>query len=367
MRLTILALSLAAALACTIPAARAQGAAPAVPVSLGTVEIRDVPIFAEGIGTVQPYQTVLVRARVDGTLDRILFTEGQTVQPGDVLAVIDPRPYQALLDQAVAKKASDMAALANARKDLLRFSALAQRDFASRQSVDTQDMAVTQAQAATQADDAAIATARLNLEFTTIRAPFEGRVGLRQVDPGNLIHANDANGIVTINQLHPITVLFTLPQDTLPAVHAAIAAAGSPLRVFAYAADGKQRLSEGTLLTTDNAIDTTTGTIKLKATFPNTDDTLWPGQFVNVHLQLRVQPKAVAIPSAAVMRGVNGLYTYVVQPPDNVAKVALLQTGQDDGQWAIVTAGLQGGETVVTGGQSRLADGLHVAAAKTGG
>jgi multidrug efflux system membrane fusion protein len=221
-------------------------------------------------------------------------------------------------------------------------------------------MTVAQSFASTQADDAAIATAKLNLDFTTIAAPIQGRVGLRQVDPGNLIHANDANGIVTINQLHPISVIFTLPQDSLPAVQQA-SAGGAPLRTLAFSSDDKQQLSEGTLLTTDNAIDTTTGTIKLKATFPNTDDKLWPGQFVNMHLQLRVQPNAVAVPSTAVMRGVNGLYTYVVQP-DNVAKVVQVQTGQDDGLWAIVTAGLKGGETVVTGGQSRLADGMHVAA-----
>jgi membrane fusion protein, multidrug efflux system len=339
--------------------ARAQSAAPAIPVSVGKAEIRDVPIFTNGIGTVQPFQAVLLRARVDGTLDKVMFTEGQSVKPGDVLAIIDPRPYQALLDQAIAKKASDTAALANARRDLIRFSALAQKDFASRQSVDTQDSAVAQALASTQADDAAIATAKLNLDFTSIASPIEGRVGLRQVDPGNLIHANDANGIVTINQLHPISVIFTLPQDSLPDVQQA-AAGGAPLRTLAFSSDNKQQLSEGTLLTTDNAIDTTTGMIKLKATFPNADNKLWPGQFVNMHLQLRVQPNAVVVPAPAVMRGVNGLYTYVVGP-DNVAKVVPLETGQDDGKWVIVTAGLKGNETLVTGGQSRLADGMHVA------
>jgi membrane fusion protein, multidrug efflux system len=355
-------MGLAAALALIAQSqiAQAQSAPAAVPVSLAKVEIKDVPIFTTGIGTVQPFQSVLIRARVDGTLDKILFTEGQSVKPGDVLAIIDPRPYKALLDQAVAKKTSDMASLGNAQRDLVRFSALAQKDFASRQSVDTQTMTVAQALASTQADDAAIATAKLNLDFTTIAAPIQGQVGLRQVDPGNLIHATDASGIVTINQLHPISVIFTLPQDSLPAVQQASATAGAPLRTLAFSSDDKQALSEGTLLTTDNAIDTTTGTIKLKATFPNNDNKLWPGQFVNVHLQLRVQPHAVTVPSAAVLRGVDGLYTYVVGP-DNVANIVQLQTGQDDGHSMIVTAGLKGGETVVTGGQSRLAAGMHVA------
>ncbi|MEJ1978805.1 MAG: efflux RND transporter periplasmic adaptor subunit [Acetobacteraceae bacterium] len=219
-----------------------------MPVSLGKAEIKDVPIFTNGIGTVQPFQSVLIRARVDGTLDQILFTEGQSVKPGDLLAVIDPRPYQALLDQALAKKAADIAALANTKRDLSRFSDLAKNDFASRQSVDTQNMAVSQALATTQGDDAAIATAKLNLEFTSIKAPIEGRVGLRQVDKGNLIHANDATGIVTINQLHPISVLFTLPQDSLPPVQQA-SAGDTPLRVLAFNSDNKQQLSEGTLLT----------------------------------------------------------------------------------------------------------------------
>ena len=288
----------------------------------------------------QPLQSVLIRARVDGTIDRIAFTEGQEVHQGDLLLVIDPRPYQAAYDQAAAKKAADVAQLGNYKRDLGRYSELARSDFASRQSVDTQAASVNQGTASVQADDASITMAKLNLDFTRVTAPISGRIGLRLVDEGNLVHASDAAGLVTINQVHPIAAVFTLPQDQLPTVQDAIHA-GRPLPALAYSSDGKTKLSQGTLLTLDNAIDTTTGTIKLKATFANADDRLWPGQFVNIHLQLRVQPDAVVVPDAAVMHGVNGLYVYIVKP-DNTAAVQPIEVGQDDGTLTVITTGCRG-------------------------
>ena len=361
-----LAMLAAAALAiATIPPASAQQAG--VPVSAEPAKRQNVPIFVRGIGTVQALQSVLVRARVDGTIDKIAFKEGQDVKPGDVLATIDPRPYQATLDQAMAKKAADIAMLGNAKRDLARYSDLARNDFASKQSVDTQQASVLQSTATTQADDAAIAAAKLNLDFTRITSPIDGRVGIRMVDAGNLVHASDAGGIVSINQVHPISALFTLPQDLFPTVQDAIRSAGATsLSVQAYTGDDKRKLGDGTLVTVDNAIDTSTGTIRLKATFPNDDDRLWPGQFVDIHLQLGVATNAVTVPSPAVQHGVNGLYVYTVQN-GNTAKLVQVSVGQDDGQTTIVTKGLSGGEIVVIGGQSRLTDGTKVAAAAQSG
>ena len=354
------------AITATILAQPAAAQQAPVPVSVGKASRADVPVFKRGIGTVDPFQSVLVRARVDGTIDQIAFTEGQTVKRGDLLTVVDPRPYQAVYDQAVAKKASDVAQLGNAKKDLARYADLARSDFASRQSVDTQSSSVSQYTANIEADDAAIAAAKLNLDFTRIVAPIEGRIGLRLVDPGNIVHANDSTGIVVINQIHPITVLFTLPQDEFPVVQDAMLASGAtPLKVTAYTGDEKRLLGVGTLLTVDNAIDTSTGTIKLKAVFPNADDRLWPGQFVNAHLQMTVAHDAITVPSAAIQRGVNGLYVYVVKANDVVA-VQSVDMGQDDGATAIVTKGLSDGDLVVTAGQSRLTAGTRVAYTSSG-
>lgn len=338
--------------------------APSVPVSVATAERQDVPIFLRGIGSVQALQTVLVRARVDGTINRLAFTEGQDVKPGDLLAEIDPRPYAATLEQAVAKKSADMAQLANYKRDLARYTDLAKNEFASRQSVDTQSASVLQSSANVQADDAAIAAAKLNLDFTRITSPIEGRVGLRMVDTGNLVHANDAGGIVTVNQLHPIAAIFTLPQDQLPSVQDAMRATpGAALKVEAYSSDDQRILGEGVLVTVDNAIDTSTGTIRLKAQFPNLDDRLWPGQFINAHLQLSVSHGSITVPSAAVQHGVNGLYVFIVKPGDTAAVVPVT-IGQDDGKMTVITSGLTGGETVVTAGHSRLTDGTKVASNK---
>jgi multidrug efflux system membrane fusion protein len=353
---------LLAALACAAPMlASAALAQEAVPVTAATVERRDVPVIAEGIGTVQALQTVLVRARVDGTLDRVLFTEGQEVKQGDALAEIDPRPYQEILNQAVAKRAADQANLNTAQGDLQRYSSLAQKEFASRQQLDQQRGSVGQLEAAVRGDDAAIAAANLNLSFTRIAAPFSGRVGLRMVDPGNLIQsAASGQGIVTLAQTKPIAVLYTLPQDKLPAIRAAQGRGEIP--VAAYSGDGKTRLDEGTLLAIDAQIDPATGTIRLKATFPNAQEHLWPGQFVRIRTRLDTLHGAVTVPSAAVQHGPNGLYAYLIGP-DGKAKLQPIEVAQDQEGVAVVSKGLDRGEQVVVAGQSRLADGMAVTVA----
>lgn len=348
---------LLAMLVAAAPSARAQRPAMAVPVTTVKAQRQDVPVWLRGLGTVQAENTVIVRARVDGTLDRFPVTEGQMVARGTVLAVIDPRPYQAALDQAVAKKAQDEAQLSNAKLDLQRYASLAKQDFASRQQVDTQLALVNQYSAALKGDDAAIESAQLNLSFCYITAPFDGRIGLRQVDPGNLVHATDPGGIVTITQVHPITVVFTLPQADLPPILAAMAQ--HKLTVAATSKDA--RLAQGTLLTPDNAIDTTTGTIRLKAVFPNQDDRLWPGQFVDAELLLHTDAGAVTVPTRAVQHGQNGLYVYVVRPDSTVQRQMV--EAEDRGKVMVITKGLNAGDTVVLNGQSRLENGMHVTAA----
>lgn len=342
------------------PRAEVLGGA-AIPVTVVMPVREDVPVLARAIGTVQAFQSVVVRARVDGTLDKVLFTEGQQVKPGEVLARLDPRPYQAALDQAVAKRAADEAMLANARGDLVRYADLAQSQVASRQRLELQRANVAQAEANVHGGDASIAAAQLNLDFTRITAPIEGRVGLRQIDPGNYIRAADpaSTGIVTIAQIHPIALIYTLPQDALPEVQKAMRQ--GKLQVLAYGSDDRTKLSEGELLTIDSAIDASTGTIKLKAVFANTDDNLWPGQFVNVRTQLSIRHGALTVPSAAVQRGPNGLYVFLVKP-DSTAALQPIDVDQDDGQTAVVAKGLSGGERVVLAGQSRLSIGAKVLA-----
>lgn len=318
-------------------------------------------MLARAIGTVQAFQSVVVRARVDGTLDQVMFTEGQTVKPGDVLAQLDPRPYQAALDQAVARRAADDAMLSNARSDLVRYNELAQSQVTSRQRLDLQRANVAQAEATIRGQDAAIAAAQLNLSFTRITAPIEGRVGLRQIDPGNYIRAADpaSTGIATIAQIHPIALIFTLPQDILPALQQAMRQ-GKPL-VTAYSSDDRTKLSEGELVTIDSAIDPLTGTIKVKAAFTNMDDNLWPGQFVNVRTRLDLRRGVLTLPSAAIQRGQSGLFVFLVKP-DNTAALQPVEVAQDDGQVAVVTKGLDGSERIVLAGQSRLSIGTRVVA-----
>ena len=323
-------------------------------------------MVARAIGTVQAFQSVLVRARVDGTLDKILFTEGQMVKPGDVLALLDPRPYQAVLDEAVARKAADEANLVAARYDLKRYTDLAASQVASQQKLEQTKAVVAAGEASIHGDDAQIAAAQLNLDFTRITSPVQGRVGLRMIDPGNYIRAADTSstGLVMIAQIQPIALTFTLPQDQLPAVQAAMAreAGHGKLQVAAYSSDDKMELSEGELLTIDSAIDSSTGTIKLKAVFANSDSHLWPGQFVNVRLRLSTASGATTIPSAAVQRGPNGLYVFVAKS-DNTVAVQPISIGQDDGKITVVDKGIEPGTKVVTTGQSRLTNGTQVAAA----
>jgi multidrug efflux system membrane fusion protein len=364
--MTTTRLLLSMAVLVTVPwisgSVRAQGsAAPGVPVTVMAPIRADVPVLARAIGTVQALQSVVIRARVDGTLDKILFTEGQQVKLGDVLAQLDPRPYQAALDQAIAKRAADDAMLANARSDLVRYADLAQSQVASRQRLDLQRANVAQAEANVRGGDAAIAAAQLNLSFTQITSPIEGRVGLRQLDPGNYIRTADpaSTGIVTIAQIHPIALIYTLPQDTLPQLQQAMRK--GKLQVLAYSSDDRTKLSEGELLTIDSAIDASTGTIKLKAIFPNTDDNLWPGQFVNVRTQLDIRRGALTVPSAAVQRGPNGLYVFRIEV-DGAAALQLVEVDQDDGHIAVIAKGLEGGERVVIAGQSRLSIGARVVA-----
>ncbi len=344
-------------------AAWAQGVVPGgvVPVTATTVQVQALPIELSNIGTAQAWQAVVVRTRVNGTLERVFFREGQEVKPGDKLAEIDPRPYQAALDAALAKKAQDQAVLANAMRDLARYANLAKSDFASRQQLDTQQALVAQTQAAIKGDDAAIYAARINLGYTMITAPIPGRMGLRLVDPGNVVQTTDANGIVTIEQDHPIAVIFALPQHDLPQIHAAMAQAGSRggPEVDVYASNNTTLLDKGRLLTTDNAIDPSTGTIKLKARFANTHNTLTPGQFVQARLIVRTVPDALTVPSGAVQRGMKGLFVFRVTP-QNTAQVVPVKVGQDDSHVAEILSGLKAGDRIVVNGQSRLTNGTHV-------
>ncbi len=332
---------------------------PGVPVTVTAPVRQDMPVIQRAIGTVQAFQSVIVRARVDGTLEKVMFTEGQTVKPGDVLAQLDPRPYRAILEQAVAKRAADNAMLGNARNDLVRYTELAQSQVASRQRLDLQRANVSQAEASLRGSDASISAALINLNFTRIVAPIEGRVGLRGIDPGNFIRAADPNspGIVTIAQIRPISLIFTLPQDALPKVQASMRRGTIP--VVAFSSDDKTKLSEGELQTVDSAIDTSTGTIRIKATFANMDDNLWPGQFVNVRTRLDIRHDVVTIPTVAVQRGPNGLFVFIVKP-DNTAGVQAIEVDQDDGQVAVVSRGLEGNERIVLAGQSRLTNGSRV-------
>jgi len=344
-------------------AQRPGGPAGPVPVSAATAQREDVPVYLRGLGTVQAYRAVTVRARVDGAIDSINFTEGQEVKPGDLLVQIDPRPYQAALDQALAKKAADEALLDAAKADLERYTQLTRTEAASKQKLENIRALTNQLTAAIQGDEAAIATAKLNLDYTRITSPIEGRVGLRLVDQGNFVRQAESQGIVTITQHRPISVLFTLPQDSLPRITAAMAR--GPVRVVAYASDDATPLAEGTLLTPDNAIDATTGTIRLKAVFGNDSRKLWPGQFVHARLLVETKPGATVVPSVAVQRGQAGLYVYVVQPDGTVAKRDV-EIGTDNGKEVIVTSGVKDGEQVVTGGHSRLAPGAKVIIAAPG-
>ena len=336
-----------------------------VPVLTAVAETEDVPIYQDGLGTVQAFYTVTMKAMVDGPLLTVNFKEGQDVHKGDALAQIDPRTYQAALDNAVAKKAQDQAQLANARLDLARYQKLVANNYTSAQQADTAKAQVAQFEALTQQDQAQIDTARTQLSYTTITAPIEGRTGIRQVDPGNIVHASDATGMVVITQLQPIAVLFTLPQQALPSVAKAMAAGSPPVLALAQDATGgaAKLLDTGTLTVLDNQVDATTGTIKLKAVFPNTRHRLWPGGFVSVRLRTDTAKNAIVVPPAAIQRGPRGPYVFVIAD-DMTAKRQQVTIGYEDEQGSVVATGLTGGEKVVTDGASRLSEGSKVSLAK---
>ncbi len=345
----------------------AAGAFP-VPVIPGLVEKRDVAIYLDGLGTVQAFNTVTVRSRVDGQVMRIAFVEGQEVQAGELLAQIDPAPYQAQLDQNVAKKAQDEAQVTIARLTLARDKELLNSKILSQQDYDTQKALVDQLQATVQADQAAIDSAKVQLSYTTITAPLAGRIGIRQVDQGNIVHANDANGLVVITQLHPISVLFTLPEQELRPIQEHLLA-GETLSAFALERDNRTTLGEGKLAVIDNQIDTMTGTIRLKATFPNEDSRLWPGQFVNMRLKLDTRKGGTVVPASVVQRGPEGPFAYVIAAEGTnwVALVRPLKVAQIEQNQALIDEGLAPGERVVVDGQYKLQAGSKVKLPETGG
>ncbi len=330
---------------------------PGVPVTAGTVAAADVPMFLTAIGTVQAYNMVTIRSRVDGQIVKVEFTEGQEVKAGDRLFQIDPRPYQAALDQAQATKAKDEAQLAMAQTDLERYSQLVGPGYQTRQSYDQQKAQVAQLQAALKGDDAAIEAARVNLGYTDIRAPISGRLGARLVDLGNIVHASDTGGLVTLAQLRPIFVTFSVAQEYAHKVRER--QERGALDVQAFGGDANTLLAAGKLTLIDNAIDQPTGTIRLKATFANDDNRLWPGEFVNVRLILQLQKGVPTVPSQTVQAGPNGNYVYVIGDDDKVMRRPVEVASVQDGI-AVIAKGLQPGERVVVDGQYRLTEGARV-------
>jgi len=342
------------------PSADAQSPPPSgsgVPVTAGTVATTDVPVFLSAIGTVQAFNMVTIKSRVDGQIVNVAFSEGQDVKAGTALIQIDPRPYQALLDQAMATKQKDEAQLASAQSDLVRWAELVPQGVKSRQTYDQQKALVQQYQATIKADEAQIETARLNLSYADIRAPIDGRLGMRLVDAGNMVRATDAAGLVTISQLKPIFVSFTVPQENLHKIHEK--KAGGELTVLAFGSDNKTQLAEGKLSVIDNAIDQPTGTIRIKATFANADERLWPGEFVNVRLVLSVRKGAPTVPAQTVQDGPTGQYAYVIKEDGTVERRPVEVTAVQDGL-AVIGKGLAVGDKVVVEGQYRLTNGARV-------
>jgi membrane fusion protein, multidrug efflux system len=335
-----------------------KGTRGAVRVSVVTVEKADFPVYQTSLGTVQAFNTVVVRSRVDGQIDKIAFTEGQLVKQGDQLAEIDPRPYQAVLDQAKAKKDQDEANLANINLDLQRYIKLG--EFATRQQLDTQRSSVSQLTAQIAADVAAISNAQTQLDYTQISAPISGVVGLRQVDIGNIVNAAQQTGIVTITQIEPITVIFTAPEDQLPDIKNAQGA--NPLKTIAMTTDGKRQLAEGKLAVVNNQVDSTSGTIRLKAVFANKDHALWPGQSVSTRLLVSTLKDATVVPDEAVQHGTRGLYSFVVGQ-DNKAELRMVKVSQSIDGRSVIEEGLSPGEKVITTGQFKVAPGTLVSTA----
>jgi multidrug efflux system membrane fusion protein len=332
-----------------------------VPVLAATPRAQDVPVYIDGVGSVRALNNVIVRAQVDGKLIAVNFVEGQDVKKGDVLGEIDPVIYQAQYDQAVAKKAQDEAQLANQRLDLARYQQLAASNAGSKQQADTQKAVVAQQEALVRSDQAAIDNATATLGYTRIIAPLSGRAGLRQVDQGNIIHAADATGLVIITQLQPIAVQFSLPQQQIVRVNAA--SARGALAVDVFGNDGVTVVDTGKLSGIDNQVDPTTGTLKLKAEFPNGNFQLWPGQFVNVRLKVETLPKAIVVPTSAVQRGPAGTFSYVIGDGDIVTAKPVVVTQQNESD-AVIASGLSTSDRVVTTGFANLSDGAKVIVGK---
>ena len=327
---------------------------PLIPVMAGTAETRNVPVYVEGLGSVQAFNTVTVKARVDGQITKVFFREGQEVKAGDSLFQIDPRPFQTALQQAQAAREKDEAQLQSAQLDLDRTSQLLAQKFQTRQAYDQQKATVGQLQASIKADEAQIANAQLNIDYALVRAPIDGRTGARQVDVGNLVQSAQNPNLVTITQIKPIFVSFTVPATRLDEIRKN--QAKQPLKVIAYAQDGKTALAQGVLTLIDNQVDVATGTIHLKAQFDNADEPLWPGEFISARIVLAIREDAVTVPEQAVMQGPNGAYVYVLKDDDTAqrrgVKIAATQEGI-----AVVSDGLKAGERIVTEGQYRLTDG----------
>jgi multidrug efflux system membrane fusion protein len=337
---------------------RSAGANPAVPISATAAKREDLPVYLVGLGSATPLYAVSIKSRVDGQLMQVSYKEGQHVNKGDLLAIIDPRPYEVALSQAQAQLFKDQASLRDAKLNYDRYKALLQQSGAiSQQQVDTQQATVDQFEGAVRTDQAAIDNAKLNVTYCHITSPISGRVGLRLVDPGNMVHASDANPLLVITQLQPITVIFTLPEDQLPAVAQHMRA--GPLLVDAYSRDDRTKLTTGKLLTIDNEIDQTTGTGRLKAVFDNKNDELWPNQFVNVHLLLNVLKNTTVVPAAAVQHGPQGTFAYVVKP-DSTVEVRPVTVQLTQNNLSAISQGLAPGEMVVTDGQDKLQAGTKV-------
>ncbi|WP_197034948.1 efflux RND transporter periplasmic adaptor subunit [Herbaspirillum sp. RV1423] len=339
---------------------------PAVSVTTVQVQERDIPLYLSGVGTVTANASVTVKARIDGQLDKVGFIEGQDVKAGQLLAQIDPRALRAQLEQTQAQQAKDQAQLINAKIDLQRYTTLRQQDAATQQQLDTQKALVAQLEAAVKTDEAQISYAKVQLGYTTINAPISGRVGARLVDPGNIVHAADANGLVVINQIDPITVLFTLPEDAVPAINRAQLDNRKSLKVTAFArTNNDDPLATGQLILLNNQIDTTSGTVQLKARFANPRHTLWPGQYVNVNLQMDDHAMALTLPAAAIQRNQNGTYVYIVKADETAAiqpvKVARIQDGI-----AVIAKGLEQSQRVVLDGQYKLKPGSRIVENKAG-
>ncbi|MDE2585523.1 MAG: MdtA/MuxA family multidrug efflux RND transporter periplasmic adaptor subunit, partial [Betaproteobacteria bacterium] len=340
------------------PGARGMGSGRPQPVTVAQIKTDDMPIWVSALGTATPRNLVTVRSRVDGELVKLHFTEGQMVKQGQLLADIDPRPFQVQLMQASGQMAKDAALLKNAELDLARYKDLWAKDSISKQQLDTQEALVRQYQGTVDADRGQVESAKLQLVYAHIAAPVTGRIGLRQVDPGNQVHASDTNGLAVIAQLQPMTVVFAVPESNLPAINERLVG-NDPITVEAWDREQKHRIATGRLLTTDNLVDTATGTIKMKAEFANGDNALFPNQFVNVRLLLGVRKDATVLPSAAILRGAKGAFVYTLDADGSVTSVPVTP-GPAEGEWVAVDGPLKAGQKVVTDGTDKLRDGAKV-------